>query len=102
MDHRYAYQSGKSQISKWLRDLIQTNNSFLSLEYPMRAFYHQMSIRGFTPKLKQLEQLQLELDNEEENTIIKQSLLRSLAKTDQGRTNSTQVAPSSREQTETK
>ena len=68
----------------------------------MRAFYHQMSIRGFTPKLKQLEQLQLELDNEEENIIIKQSLLRSLAKTDQGLTNSTQVVPSSRQQTETK
>jgi hypothetical protein len=44
----------------------------------MQAFFHQMSIRGFTPKLKQLEQLQLELDNEEENILIKQSLLKRL------------------------
>lgn len=57
LDHRYAYQSGKSQISKWLRDLIQTNNNFQSLEFPMKAFFSQMTVRGFTPKLRQLEQL---------------------------------------------
>jgi hypothetical protein len=44
----------------------------------MQAFYHQMQIRGFQPKLKQLEQLHLELDNEEENFLIKKSLLNSI------------------------
>ena len=27
LDHRYAYQSGRGQISKWLRDLIQVNSN---------------------------------------------------------------------------
>ena len=34
-----------------------------------------MNQRSFVPKLKQLEQLQLELDNDEENLKIKNGLL---------------------------
>jgi Rad3-related DNA helicase len=55
MDHRYAYQSGKSQISKWLRDLIITNASFGSLEFALSSFFRQMSYKKFVPKLRQLE-----------------------------------------------
>ena len=41
----------------------------------MRQFYSSMNQRSFVPKLKQLEQLQLELDNDEENLKIKNGLL---------------------------
>ena len=41
----------------------------------MCNFYVNMQKRSFVPKLKQLEQLQLELDNEEENLKIKNGLL---------------------------
>lgn len=77
MDHRYAYQSGKSQISKWLRDLISVNQNYNSLDGQMRQFFASMQHRSFVPKLKQLEQLQLELDNDEENLKIKNGLLKS-------------------------
>jgi hypothetical protein len=35
-----------------------------------------MLSKNFVPKLKQLEQLQLELDNDEENLMIKQQLIK--------------------------
>lgn len=78
MDHRYSYQSGKSQISKWLRDLITTNMTFESLEDNLKLFYQDMKQRNFTPKLKRLENLQLELEDEEENVKIKQNLIQKL------------------------
>ena len=52
IDHRYSFQSGKSQISRWLRDLITTNASFGTLENQLAAFFQQMESRNFVPKLK--------------------------------------------------
>jgi hypothetical protein len=75
IDHRYSFQSGKSQISKWLRDLIVTNATFGSLDYALVLFFKQMANRKFIPKLRQLEEIQLELDNDDENIKIKQGLL---------------------------
>lgn len=71
IDHRYSFQSGKSQISRWLRDLITTNNTFCALDSSLAQFFKKMEARNFVPKLRQLKEIQLELDNDEENRNIK-------------------------------
>ena len=55
-------------MSKWLRDQIVTPRDFATFDKRLRAFFLSMEAHKFTPKVKQLEQLTVALDDEDMNT----------------------------------
>lgn len=73
MDERFSWTSNKNGISKWLRSNIQVFPSYDKFDLKMRAFFQQMKFKGFVPKVKQLEQVKVELDENGEQEIKLQS-----------------------------
>lgn len=56
-------------ISKWLRPNILRFDTFSKFDLKTRGFFQQMKCKGFVPKVQQLEQLKIELDENDEKEI---------------------------------
>jgi len=67
VDERYSWASNRSQISRWLRDRVRVANSTEDIVESLNRFFTDMKGRGFVPKVEQLAQVHLEIDNEEGN-----------------------------------
>jgi hypothetical protein len=65
-DERFAWRTNAQGISKWLRSQVVTYKIYDQFDLKMRAFFQQMAHRNFTPKVKQLEQLCVEINEGDE------------------------------------
>ena len=52
VDERYAYNSNKSQVSKWLRNRITEHSNFAELSVILTDFFADMKARGFVAKVQ--------------------------------------------------
>jgi len=66
IDERYNWQANRSQISRWLRDRVKVFGNTEELKSSLETFFSDMSARKFVPKVEQLAQIQLEIDEEGE------------------------------------
>lgn len=70
-DSRYLWQSNRSQISGWLRNGIKTPVDYGATDLLLRCFFQKMAVRGYVPKVQQLEQIKIELAAEDGNDDMK-------------------------------
>ena len=52
IDERYAYNSNRGQVSKWLRDKIKTPKDFVELDETLNDFFVEMDGKGFVAKVQ--------------------------------------------------
>ena len=64
MDCRYSYSSNRSQVSKWLREAIKEPKDFDAFDLQLQTFYSKMQEMNLQPKVKLLEQLKVEFDED--------------------------------------
>lgn len=69
MDERFNWPLNQKGISKWLRNHVQKPENYDKFDLKMRAFFQQMNARGFIPKVKQLEQLNVEIEEGEDKVM---------------------------------
>lgn len=66
VDERYTWQTNRREISKWLRDRVRVWQSTDDLTSVLLSFFEEMKGRNFVPKVEQLAQVHLEIDEEED------------------------------------
>lgn len=65
VDSRYSWDLQKNSISKWLRDCIKIPTDYDHFDRLLRAHFQSMKLKGFIPKVQQLEQLKIQFEEGE-------------------------------------